>query len=357
MLKGIVSNSDGGSGATSVVIADDTTTNATVYPTWVAGTGAQALKISTTKVTFNPSTGILTSTGFAGSGAGLTGTAAGLSIGGNAATATSATTAGSATTATTATNVSGAGTVSTTTIAGTVGTFTKATAGDSVVFTNGGASNKTGYLGTDNSGAWFSNGAALSAGALYITSTATTLYGPDLSKTIAANNSGGVVTGTLAVSSTISTVATSSTGTAVILDGSNILRPLTSSERFKANVRRGWSPTDKQAQAFLSLSPIVFDYKDQTSTTVQKQVTALDGAKSMQSVTTGENLVGVKNVLGFSAEEMNAVGLSDMLNYDDKGLPLSLREHGVLAFMQTILKSQQAQINTLTARLNAAGIK
>lgn len=90
-LRGVASGNTGGSASVSSVIADDTTTNATVYPTWVAGTGTQALKISTTKVSFNPSTGVLSSTSFTGAGTGLTGTAAALSIGGNAATATTAT--------------------------------------------------------------------------------------------------------------------------------------------------------------------------------------------------------------------------------------------------------------------------
>lgn len=57
----------------SVTVTDDTTTNATVYPTWAAGTsGAQAVTVSSTKITFNPSTGLLTSIGFSGSGALLT---------------------------------------------------------------------------------------------------------------------------------------------------------------------------------------------------------------------------------------------------------------------------------------------
>jgi hypothetical protein len=49
--------------------------------------------VSSTKLQFNPSTGVFTSTSFSGAGTGLTGTATSLSIGGNAATATSATTA------------------------------------------------------------------------------------------------------------------------------------------------------------------------------------------------------------------------------------------------------------------------
>lgn len=52
------------SSSTTIAITDDTTTNATVYPTWVtAATGNLPLKVSSTKLGFNPSTGLLTSTG------------------------------------------------------------------------------------------------------------------------------------------------------------------------------------------------------------------------------------------------------------------------------------------------------
>jgi hypothetical protein len=47
--------------ANNVAITDDTTTNATVYPTFVASTsGNQAVKTSSTKLKYNPSTGALT---------------------------------------------------------------------------------------------------------------------------------------------------------------------------------------------------------------------------------------------------------------------------------------------------------
>lgn len=46
--------------AGSVTITDDTTTNATMYPTWVtAASGSLPLKVSSTKLSFNPSTGVL----------------------------------------------------------------------------------------------------------------------------------------------------------------------------------------------------------------------------------------------------------------------------------------------------------
>ncbi len=78
------------SNSTSNTITDDTSTNATMYPAWVtAATGNLPIKVSSTKITFNPSTANLTTTTFTGA------------LSGNATTATSAT---SATTATNATN-------------------------------------------------------------------------------------------------------------------------------------------------------------------------------------------------------------------------------------------------------------
>ncbi len=53
--------------ASTVTIVDNTTLNATVYPTWVtAATGNLPETVSSTKLTFHPSTGVLTATGFAG---------------------------------------------------------------------------------------------------------------------------------------------------------------------------------------------------------------------------------------------------------------------------------------------------
>jgi hypothetical protein len=47
--------------ATNTAITDDTATNAVVYPTWVtANTGNLPQKVSSTKMSFNPSTGALT---------------------------------------------------------------------------------------------------------------------------------------------------------------------------------------------------------------------------------------------------------------------------------------------------------
>ena len=49
---------------TNVAITDDTSTNATMYPVWVtANTGNLPAKVTSTKLSFNPSTGVLTATG------------------------------------------------------------------------------------------------------------------------------------------------------------------------------------------------------------------------------------------------------------------------------------------------------
>ena len=107
--------------ATNVGITDDTTTNAVMYPTWVtAATGDLPAKVSSTKCSFNPSTGTLTATAFSGN---LTG-----NVTGNASTATSAT---SATSATTATNLAGgsSGAVPYQTAAGTTAFATPLTLG------------------------------------------------------------------------------------------------------------------------------------------------------------------------------------------------------------------------------------
>jgi len=59
--------------ANNIAITDDTTTNATWYPTLAdQTTGNDPIKVSSTKLTFNPSTGTLSATIFSGSGASIT---------------------------------------------------------------------------------------------------------------------------------------------------------------------------------------------------------------------------------------------------------------------------------------------
>jgi hypothetical protein len=84
--------------ATYVATTNDTTSSTAKYLTWVgSASGNNAITVTSTKLTFNPSTGILTSTGFSGSGALLTGipnsalsnsTISGVSLGNNLAALT-----------------------------------------------------------------------------------------------------------------------------------------------------------------------------------------------------------------------------------------------------------------------------
>lgn len=68
--------------AVNTGITDDTTTNASMLLTWVTtSTGNLPQKVSSTKLSFNPSTGILSSTSFTGAGTGLTGTGASFTAG------------------------------------------------------------------------------------------------------------------------------------------------------------------------------------------------------------------------------------------------------------------------------------
>lgn len=145
---------------TYATVTDDTTTNAARYPLYANQTTGNLSTefVSSTKLQFNPSTGVFTSTSFTGAGTGLTGTAASLSIGGNAASATSATSA------TTATNLAGgtanqipfqtgagatsfvtAPTISSTALTWNGTAFTWATAGTAVTISDDTTTNATRY--------------------------------------------------------------------------------------------------------------------------------------------------------------------------------------------------------------------
>ncbi len=74
-----------GGDASALVISNDTTTNATEYPTWTTGTtGLLPIKVSSTKMTFNPSLGAFTLNGSLNLGEGtnvVAGTTTGTKIG------------------------------------------------------------------------------------------------------------------------------------------------------------------------------------------------------------------------------------------------------------------------------------
>jgi hypothetical protein len=126
------------------------------------------------------------------------------------------------------------------------------------------------------------------------------------------------VGGTLAIGSTFfASGLGTGTGTQLIIDGGNFVRVQTSSERFKGNVRRHWTPT----KSLLNVDPIVFDY-----------------------------VGGAKDVVGFSAEALWNAGLTEAVNLDADGQPFSLREHALIAHLASIVKHQDARIAALEQR-------
>jgi len=138
----------------SVTISDDTSTISARYPLFASvTTGTTSTEyVSSTKLQYVPNTGVLTATGFAGAGTGLTGTASGLSIGGNAATATTATNiaAGAANqipyqTGANATSFITAPTTSSTTLTWNGSAFTWAAAGSAITISDDTTTNSPRY--------------------------------------------------------------------------------------------------------------------------------------------------------------------------------------------------------------------
>jgi hypothetical protein len=79
---GSASTASTASTATNVTVTDNTSSSATWYPTFLSTTtGNLPITVSSTKLQYVPSSGVLTATGFSGSGASLTGTAASLTAG------------------------------------------------------------------------------------------------------------------------------------------------------------------------------------------------------------------------------------------------------------------------------------
>jgi len=63
-ISGNAGTATNATNATNIAVTDDTSTNATMYPVWVtANTGNLPGKVTSTKLSFNPSSGILTVTG------------------------------------------------------------------------------------------------------------------------------------------------------------------------------------------------------------------------------------------------------------------------------------------------------
>jgi hypothetical protein len=68
-IDGSAGSATNATNATNIGITDDTSTNADYYPVWVTSTtGNLPAKVSSTKLKFNPSTGVMTMIGGTGGG-------------------------------------------------------------------------------------------------------------------------------------------------------------------------------------------------------------------------------------------------------------------------------------------------
>ena len=115
---------------------------------------------------------------------------------------------------------------------------------------------------------------------------------------------------------------------------------LTSSARYKDNIRYNWTPGPEALHSFLSLSPAMWDYKD-----------------GME-----------KNAVSFISEDLAGLGIVDdvgrspLVNYDSQNRPDSNRDYTLIALQHLILqdhdrqlKEQQGQIESL--RKEASDLK
>jgi hypothetical protein len=119
-------------------------------------------------------------------------------------------------------------------------------------------------------------------------------------------------------------IGSAAASVSITLAADGYIRRISSSERFKEDIRRGW--TNPQRAALLSISPILYTAKEDT-----------------------EKKFG--DYLGFSAEELDAAGLRHLVNYEeDKTTPASIREHAFLASFLDLLKDHEQRIVALEGR-------
>jgi hypothetical protein len=116
-------------------------------------------------------------------------------------------------------------------------------------------------------------------------------------------------------------IGSAAASVSITLAADGYIRRISSSERFKEDIRRGW--TNPQRAALLGISPILYTAKEDT-----------------------EKKFG--DYLGFSAEELDAAGLRHLVNYEeDKKTPASIREHAFLASFLDLLKDHERRIVAL----------
>jgi hypothetical protein len=240
--------------ATNVTVTDNTSLAATVYPTWVtANTGNLPPEVSSTKLSFNPSTGTLSSTVFAGSGASLT------NIPNTALT-------NSSITITAGTGMSGGG----------------ATAlGGSVTLTN---------AGVTSNAAGFGIGVSSSTGAVTISNTGVTAFtsGTGLSINTAA-------TGSVSVTNTgvTSIVAGTGIGVSGATGAVTITSSIASATQANNTIFAGPATGGPLAPAFRTISLAQNDLSDVTITSpAANQLLTYNGTKWVNTGATGTSAAG-----------------------------------------------------------------
>ena len=112
-------------------------------------------------------------------------------------------------------------------------------------------------------------------------------------------------------------------GTTIVQNANKYFYLLSSSEKTKKNIIRKWK--EPGFMEFLNINPIKFDYKT-------------DAPYS-------------NNIIGFSAEELQASGIPNLINFDSEGNPQSIRNEAILAYHQLILKESYTQIQELKAEI------
>ena len=58
-------------------------------------------------------------------------------------------------------------------------------------------------------------------------------------------------------------------------------------------------------------------------------------------------------ILGYMAEDLEAIGLTPLVEYNGEGLPDGVNYEKSVLFLNEVIKSQQAQIQALEERLSA----
>lgn len=290
--------------ATDISITDNNTDSSTVYPAWSPNTsGNQPISTSSTKLSFVPSTGILTATEFSGSGSALTSIP-------NSALVNSSVTIGSTNVAlgATATSLAGLTSVAATTFTGALsGNATSATsiaggAANSIPYQTG--SGATGFLAvgsgvlqeTSGAPAWTTtpsiSGANFTAGSVTnaaLTNSSVTVNGTSIalgaSGTVTA--AAGTLTGTTLNSSVTGSSLTSLGVQAQALNmGSNQIN----------NVAMAATPagTDAVNVNYVQAAIAGLTWKNEVACATTANIT-LSGEQTIDGVTTSSSRVLVKN--------------------------------------------------------------